>query len=244
MKTKIIAIVLCCVAFQSMGQTTADFEQRLYSSYIEDKIIDWKEIIIDMTAKYQEDNETDLLYSICFAQYGYIGYCISEDLGKEAKGALKDAIKNTKKLDELYQGRHDVLALQGALIGYQIMLSKFRSLFLGPKAFKLINTASESSDKYFNCSLEIGNMRYFTPKFLGGSKEEAISYYENAVELLELNAEKEEKNWMYINVNLLLANAYYDTGSKDLACQQYEKILEYEPGADWIRDEFDIKCLQ
>ena len=45
-----------------------------------------------------------------------------------------------------------------------------------------------------------------------------------------------------MNVNLFLANAYYDTGSKDLACKQYEKILEYEPRAKWIREELQKKC--
>ncbi|MDA3823668.1 MAG: hypothetical protein PF450_13800 [Bacteroidales bacterium] len=242
MKTKIRAIVLCFFTLHVSGQGKADFDQRLYASYIDEKIIDWKDIIVDMTAKYQENNEPELLYSICFAQYGYIGYCIGNDLEEEAKEALKEANTNAKKLENIYDGRHDILALQGAFLGFEIMLSKFRSLYLGPKAYKLINAASESSDTYFNCSLEIGNMRYFTPKFLGGSKEEAIDYYKNAVKLLESGSKKKDKNWMYINVNLLLAHAYYDTGLEDLACKQYKKILEYEPAVNWIRDEYSEKC--
>ncbi len=240
MKTITVLIFLC--AAYANGQTTAEFEDRLYNTYVEGKVTLWKDIIQEMQAEYKVNKEKDLLYSLCFAQYGYIGYCISKDMEKEAKASLKAAMKNTKELEELYHSRHDVMALQGSLIGLKIMLSKFSALYLGPKAFKLINTASASSHKYYNCSLEIGNMRYFTPKFLGGSKEEAISYYENAVELIEKSIKKGEQNWIYINTVLFLANAYYDTGSKDLACESYVKILQYEHRAIWIRDEMQEKC--
>ncbi|MFC2115578.1 hypothetical protein ACFLTU_03845 [Bacteroidota bacterium] len=242
MKTKTITALLCLISSFAIGQGSADFELRLYNSYVDGNMMDWKEIIRDMSASYHKEKQTELLYSLCFAQYGYIGYCIGEDLEKEAEEFLKDAMKNVKLLDKLFQSRHDVLALQGALLGYKIMLSKFSALYLGPKAFKLINTASVSSDKYFNCSLEYGNMRFFTPKFLGGSKEEAISYYKKAVGIIENGTEKEEHNWIYINTVLILANAYYETDSRDLACQLYKQILNYEPRASAIRNEMNEKC--
>jgi tetratricopeptide (TPR) repeat protein len=242
MKTKTITILLGLISSFAIGQGSADFEQSLYNSYVNGNIMDWKEIIVDMSAGYRKEKQAELLYSLCFAQYGYIGYCISEDLEKEAKECLKDAMNNVKILDELFQGRHDVLALHGAFLGYKIILSKFSALYLGPKALKLINTASVSSDKYFNCSLEFGNMRFFTPKFLGGSKEEAISYYKKAVGIIENSSEKEEHNWIYINTVLILANAYYETDSKDLACQLYKQILNYEPRASMVRKEMNEKC--
>jgi len=242
MKAKKIAILLCLISTYSFGQGLAHFEQHLYNSYVDGNILDWEEIITKMKASYLEERQTELLYSLCFAQYGYIGYCIDRDLEKEAKECLRDARKNANELDILYNGRHDVLALQGALLGYQIMLSKFSAMYLAPKTFKLINTASASSDTYFNCSLEIGNMRYFTPKFLGGSKEEAISYYKNAVEIIENSSLKEEHNWIYINTVLFLANAYYETDSRDLACELYERILNYEPKINWLRDEMLENC--
>jgi tetratricopeptide (TPR) repeat protein len=203
---------------------------------------DWKDVIVEMKTKYQQEKKAEILYSLCFAQYGYLGYCISENLEREAKEMLKDAMKNASKLEGIYHGRHDILALRGALLGYKIVLSKFSALYLGPKASKLINAAAESSDIYFNCSLEMGNMRFYTPKFLGGSKEEAINYYEKAVGIIEKSAKKEEHNWIYINTVLLLAHAYSETGSKELACSLYAGILDYEPRATWIRDELYVKC--
>ena len=244
MKSKVILIIfiIFLAAYHAIGQGTYDFERRLYNSYVNGKITEWKYVILDMTAKYKQEKETELLYSLCFAQYGYIGYCISNGLKKEAEEFLKDVVKNTKELDDLYDGRHDVLALQGAILGYRMVLSKFRAIYLGPKASKLIITASESSNTYFNCSLEMGNMLFYTPKILGGSKKEAIRYYQKAVEIIEQSTQKEDRNWIYINTVLFLANAYYETGSRDLACDLYAGLLDYEPRATWIRDDLYMRC--
>jgi len=235
-------IILLFLATSAMSQDVESFERRLYHSYVSGAMKDWKSIISDMTVSYQKGKNPELLYSLCFAQYGYIGYCISKELDDEAKNSLSVALANTKELELLYHGRHDVLALRGAFYGFKIMLSKFSAMYLAPTAFKLINEASQSSDTYFNCSLEIGNIRYFTPKFLGGSKVEAIGYYKNAVRLIEASPHKEQHHWIYINTILFLANTYFETGFKYFACRLYEQILEYEPGVNWIRDEYLLKC--
>lgn len=241
-KASILTSMLCLFISQGMAQENIEFEHRLYDLYVDGKIADWESIITEMDASYQESGNRDLLYSMSFAQYGYIGYCISKDMESEAKAMIKEVFRNTNKLEEIYKGRHDILALQGALYGYKIMLSKFSAMYLAPKCFKLINTASESSGIYFNCSLEMGNLLFYTPGFLGGSKEEAINYYVNAVEILDTKVQRKEKDWLYINTLLILAKAYYETDSLHLSCELYERIISYESKADWIREEFYVQC--
>ena len=85
-------------------------------------------------------------------------------------------------------------------------------------------------------------MKFYTPKFLGGSKEEAISHYEKAVEILETSHLKADHTWIYMNTVIMLANAYKDTDQLDRACRFYEQLLEYEPDADWIRKDLYSKC--
>ncbi len=242
MKSIHIFILLFIYTLVTFGQEPEVFEKRLYDLYVDDNILEWKDVMDEMEAAYRKNGNSDLLYALCFARYGYIGHCISKDKGKAAEECLADAMKNTDELALLYANRHDVLALQGALMGFQIMLSKFSALSLGPKAYRLVNTASASSNIYFNCSMEIGNLRYFTPKIFGGSKKEAIDYYENAVELLEAGLDETGKSWIYINTMLLLAHAYYDTKLNDIACIVYSKILNYEPEAIWIRNEMNERC--
>ena len=139
-------------------------------------------------------------------------------------------------------GRSFFVALQGALIGYRIILSKFSSMFLGPKALRYIKTAYDTGENCFNCQTEMGNMKFYTPKFLGGSKTEALPFYEEAVRIIENSRLKTDRDWIYMNTVLLLANAYKETGQADKACALYADLLAYEPKARWIREDLYSKC--
>lgn len=237
-----LTLILITLVSLSSGQDGNSFNQRLYLTYIQEDMAQWQGIISDMKQQYERTENQDLLYDLCFAYYGYIGYLISEEKEKDAKDELKDAMKYSDELEEKLEGRPDVLALQGAFLGYRIVLSKFSSMFLGPKALKYINTAYESAATCFNCNTEMGNMKFYTPKFLGGSKTEAVQYYEKGVEILEKSQLKTDRNWMYMNTVLLLANAYKETGKQEQACKLYLQLLEYEPEADWIREDLYSKC--
>ena len=203
---------------------------------------EWSEILSEMSAEYEQTQSQALLYDLCFAYYGYIPYLIDAEEEKAARDYLEIAISKTKDLARGLDNRHDVLALQGALLGYQIVLSKFSSMFVGPRAMKYIKTAYESADVCFNCNTEMGNIKFFTPKLLGGSKTEAIPYYEKAVEILESSSLKSDRNWIYLNTVLLLANAYRETGQNGSACRLYKEMLDYEPEADWIREDLYSDC--
>lgn len=242
-KIACILILLALLPF-ARGQGSNSYNKRLYESYVRGEMAPWKGIIQEMSREYERTGDQVLLYDLCFAYYGYIGYLISEEEEKEARRELDLAMTLTDELYEILDGRHDALALQGALLGYRIVLSKFTSMFSGPRAMKYIKTAYESSDIYFNCNVEMGNMLFYTPKFLGGSQTEAIPYYQKAVEILETSRLKTDRSWIYMNTVLLLANAYKETGRQDLACQLYKQVLEYEPAADWIRKDLYSKCKQ
>lgn len=240
---KLITLLLLIITIPVIrGQDADDYRQRLYHSYVKDEILLWEDIIGEMSQEYTRTGDINLLYELCFSWYGYIGYLISEEQDKAAKAGVKEAGKKIKELEEVLNSRHDVMALQGALLGYRIVLSKFSSIYLGPRAMKYIQTAYESADTCFNCNVEMGNRFFYTPKFLGGSKPVALPYYEKAVEILESSSLKTERNWIYMNTVLMLANAYKETDQMDRACLLYEQLLEYEPEAEWIRERLYSKC--
>ena len=240
---KLLALFLLILAIpDAQGQSTNDYSQRLYNSYVKDQLHLWEGIIEEMNQEYMVTQDKSLLYDLCFTWYGYIGYLMDKEEDKAAKKGVREAEEKVKELEEVLNSRHDVLALHGAILGYRIVLSKFSAIYLGPRTMKYIKTAFESADTCFNCNVEMGNRFFYVPKAFGGSKTEAVQYYEKAVELLESSALKTERNWIYINTVLMLANAYKETGQNDRACLLYEQILEYEPGADWIRDRLYSKC--
>lgn len=219
-----------------------NYSQRLYGSFVDDRMELWEGILADMNLDYNRQEDPRLLYELCFTYYGYIGYLISIEEDKAARVMLNEAMKRTELLEKIYGERPDVQALQGAMIGYRIYISKFTSMYLGPRALKYITRAYEASDTCFNCNLEMGNMKYYTPKIFGGSREEAVPYYEKAVQLLENSSLKKERHWLYMNTVLLLADAYTSTGRKTSACRLYRELLEYEPRAEWIRKDLYSKC--
>ena len=240
---KILVLFLLILAIPSVrGQGPDDYQQRLYHSYVKDEMHLWKGIIEEMSQEYDLTSDERLLYDLCFTWYGYIGYLISMEEDKAAKAELREAEKRTEELGEILNNRHDVMALQGALLGYRIVLSKFSSIYLGPRALKYIETAYESADTCFNCNVEMGNRLFYTPRILGGSVSESVPHYEKAVELLEASPLKTEHNWIYMNTVLMLANVYKETDQKELACLLYEQLLEYEPEADWVREKLYSKC--
>lgn len=239
-----VLFMLAACIMAAKSQVPPDYRQNLYDSYVRGQMHEWENIIADMESDYKRTANSDLLHELCFAYYGYIGYLLSEEEDKKAKQVLNAAMKKTDLLEETLPERPDVLALQGAMLGYRIVISKFSSLFLGPKALKYINTAYETGKDCFNCNSEMGNMKFYTPKFLGGSKTEAIPYYERAVSILETSRLKADRDWIYMNTLLQLANAYKEDGRKERACDLYRSLLEYEPRADWIRKDLYAKCKQ
>jgi len=244
MKRIVSLLLLLTIMPVAKPQEPENYRKLLYDSYVRGEMREWEQIISDMEKEYGNTEKKELLYELCFAYYGYIGFLLSMEEDKAAKKVLDEAMEKTKVLEESTDERPDVLALRGAMLGYRIVLSKFTSMFLGPKASKYIKTAYESGENCFNCYTEMGNMKFYTPGFLGGSKTEAVPYYEEAVDILESSRLKTDRDWIYMNTVLLLANAYKETGQKQRACELYRSMLEYEPKAVWIRKDLYAKCKE
>ena len=236
------ALFLVSCFTETRAQKSQNYTRQLYETYVNDQMQEWERIIENMEKAYEDTGDQPLLYELCFTYYGYIGYLISLEEDKAAKNMLSSAMKRANELEEAMVDKPEVLALQGALIGYRIILSKFSSMFLGPKALRYIKTAYDTGENCFNCQTEMGNMKFYTPKFLGGSKTEALPFYEEAVRIIENSRLKTDRDWIYMNTVLLLANAYKETGQADKACELYEELLAYEPKAQWIREDLYSKC--
>lgn len=239
MKKSILTILVIGILLPMAAQAgkTPDYQAQLYTAYVKEEMSLWKDIIGQMDREYMQSKNGVLLYDLCFAYYGYIGYLINIKDNDAAKREVNKALERTKTLLLVSNDRDDILALHGALLGYQIVLSKFKSPLLGPLAMREIKQAQNSAHIYFNCNVEMGNMLFFSPRYLGGSKKKALAYYEKAVQILEEGTLKQDRHWIYMNTVLLLANAYMETGRKEKASLIYKQLLEYEPRATWIRSD-------
>lgn len=85
--------------------------------------------------------------------------------------------------------------------------------------------------------IENGNALYYMPKIFGGSKEKAMESYNKAIQLMEKDSEMVKRNWMYLNVLMVLGQSYEKTGNFQFAKITCEKVLRTEPDFTYMREE-------
>jgi tetratricopeptide (TPR) repeat protein len=226
----------------AQGQNTADFRSRVYKSYVEGKMNDWKSVLADMEQVYKQVGSDEILYELLMAQYGYIGFCLKEEKKKEASVLLDKARYNLELLQRKDPGNAEYLALEGAFLGYEMGLHKLKAMVLGPKARNKIDEAVEKDPGHVRTLIEKANQLYFSPKILGGDIGKAIEYYKKAINKIESQPRSLKQNWIYLNTLLVLAQAYEKTGNMTYACAIYEKIMDYDPDIKWVRNNLYSGC--
>ncbi|HKL68021.1 MAG TPA: tetratricopeptide repeat protein, partial [Bacteroidales bacterium] len=77
---------------------------------------------------------------------------------------------------------------------------------------------------------------------VGGDKEKAIEYYNKALRVIESDPERLRNNWIYVNTLIVLAQVYEKMGNNTYACSIYEKIMIYDPGIEWVKNDLYSGC--
>ena len=237
----------------------------IYQAYISGDISMWEDAMLDLEQQYlaysgdktfinngsekgdnssasglsqsghQYKSEEELLKTLLFAQYGYIGYKIGVNKDDEASAILDKAWKYLNKLMENDPGDSELLALKGAFYGFEIGLNKSKAIYLGPKSMKYIERAIKADNKNATAWIEKGNAKYFMPPVFGGSVEEAIVLYEKAINLFEQKDAFSGCNWLYVNTLVRMGRMYADNNQKQEALAIYKKALKREPFFDWVK---------
>jgi tetratricopeptide (TPR) repeat protein len=209
--------------------------QKIYEAYVSNKMNQWKQTIDEMQKKSHPSN-TYLLELINF-QYGYIGYCIGEKKEKEAKTYIELAKQNLKILEQQGYSLSMVQAYYAAIYGFQIGLNVVKAPFLGPKSSQNAKEALKRDPENWFAHVQMGNIEFYMPSYFGGSKSKAIEYYQKAKALLEKEQPLLEKNWNYLSLLVILAQAYEEVQDYDNAEKYYKKIVSIEPNFLWVKNE-------
>jgi len=246
-KTKYLVILLSVFLLSGSAagaQDIPDFRSRIYTSYAKGDMSDWKNVIAEMEKLHGETGSSQLLYELLMAQYGYIGFCINENKKREATRLLGKAQNNLEILLSGKPGNAVLMALEGALMGYEMGLNKLKAVVIGPKAKEKIDAAVEKDPEAIRTLLEKGNQLNFSPRLVGGDTEKAIEYYNKAIKKIESRPADLENNWIYVNSLVVLAAAYEKTDNYDPACRIYEKIMDYDPGIKWVKNDLYPACRE
>ncbi|NLJ08275.1 MAG: tetratricopeptide repeat protein [Sphingobacteriales bacterium] len=217
-------ILLLGFSDESKSQT---YTEKLYNAYVYSKMDEWQKTIREMEKSYMEKKSDRLLFEMTHAYYGYIGFFISEGNPSKAINYIEKGESYLDYLIKKYPGWSEIHALRGAYYGFRMSIAPYKAIYLGPRSVELINKAIELDKESPFGYIEKANVEYHMPPVFGGSKQEAIRYYQKALNLLEKNGKI--RTWIYLNTYINLATVYENMGDYRTAVEIYRKILSIEP---------------
>lgn len=223
-------IILLLITTGSGAQTSYKYD--IYNAYINNNMTEWGRIIDKMESSSHKTS--DLILELVNYQYGYIGWCLGIKNQNGAKKYLSLAETNLKKLEISNYKLSMVNSYKSAFYGFRISLNTYKAPFYGPKSLQYAKTAIQLDAGNPYGYIQLGNIEFFMPAIFGGSKERAIEYYRIAQKLMEDKGEI-VNDWNYLNLLVVIAQAYRDIDNISMAREYYEKILEIEPDFLWVK---------
>jgi len=240
-RSKYSLIIILLLLF-SLQINAVSYREAIYSAYINNKMDLWKSVIERMDAIKNKSDE--LLLELVNYQYGYIGYCIGFDKKEEAKKYLSIALKNIEILEKKNYSLSVVNSYKAAFYGFRIGLNPISAPVNGFKSIDCAKTALKTDPEFYFAYIQYGNMKFYMPSALGGSKKVALEYYLKAKGIVEKDSEFISGNWNYMSLLVVIGQTY--TYLKDFASAQkvYGNILNLEPGFLYVKDDLYPKLLK
>ncbi len=234
--TVLIAILLALPA--ASGSATEDCSScTIYKGYISGNMEMWKKGMLELEGQYKRDPKACTLYTLAEARYGYIGYLLGrneKDVARPVIDAFETEIEQLAKFPEY---RAETEAFRVALLGFRMGLNPARAVILGPKALKQLETAMEVGKNSAAVWIEKANSEAHMPAFAGGSREEAVSSFREALRLFEAGGSVAPCNWRYLNTMVLLGRLLDKMGDYQGSREAYMMALKRAPDFQWVRDE-------
>jgi len=239
-KACLIAVLIFLASFSSFA--IPNYKLEIYNAYVNGDMNKWAQIVKTMESsgniKTIEQNLELIEY-----YYGLTAYLIGTKKEKQAKVIINKADIILNKLIKSNPKNATINAFKGSFTAFKISLDKYKVVVLGTESMKYLNQAYKLNPNDIQANIDKGNALFHAPGFAGGDKNEALKLFNNAISLMEKN-NKDDNNWLYLNVLVQTAQAYSDIDKKDKAVQILEKALKKEPAFTWIKDEIYPEILK
>jgi tetratricopeptide (TPR) repeat protein len=226
-----VAMALFFIQNKAFSNPTDKF----YQFYISGNMVGWQNHLNELKLACHQSNSGDQLETIVFAQYGLIGYYLGRKEKELAQKELEQAQLYLDLLVKTHPEKQKYKALQGAFIGFELGISPWKAMILGPESQEIIIHALKKAPNEAQTNFEYANMRFWAPAIVGGNKTEALIFYKKTIELLE--TQKQTHHWFYLWALTAYANALNKTEQANAANQVYQKILKIEPNYEWVAKE-------
>jgi tetratricopeptide (TPR) repeat protein len=178
-------------------------------------------------------------YYLAYTDYNLAIYFMQK---KEKEQFQKFSNSSEMILKELInETRSDVetVSLLGALYGIQVAMNPSLGSSLGSQNIALTSEALGIAPENPRVLLQKGISKFNSPEFVGGSKEEALKYFIQSVEVFENHSEtKTDIEWGYLDALAWLGIAHSSLGDYESAITVYKKALDVEP--DFARIKYEL----
>ena len=227
--------ILTMIFLFSVLMANASYKTEIYNAYISNQMDIWKSIIDKM--EKAKKAETAYIHQLVNYQYGYIAWCIGNDKDDEAKNYLDLAEKNLEWLEDKQFSMSTINAYKSAFYGFKIGITPVKAPFLGPKSVNCSKLAMEQDKSNPMGYIQYGNSQFYMPPVFGGSKEEALKYFNTALNLMEMDKNEIVNDWNYLSLLALIGQSYEKTEQLEKAKIFYEKALEAESQFLYVKNE-------
>lgn len=216
-------------------------DQIMYNAYLTGDLAVWSDAI-NKEIKEKNSYTRKELEQLINYQFGYIGYCISEQKYDEATRHITNM---ERKLQLLETCKHDVAlvkAYRASLCIFKMPMNKWKFISLGINGIQLADEAYRLNPSNPLIVTIKGNMDFYKPAVAGGSKKNALFHFEKAIELYKKD-QMTEHNWNYMATLLNMAQAYEKTGNMQKALLICKEILEIAPNFKWVKETYYPQLL-
>lgn len=204
----------------------------LYNAYLTQDFQVWKNAIDEAQNSKMTTRQLEELVNY---ECGYIGACLGEKKTTEAVRVMNSMERHLTVLENHNYQPAITNMYRSALCAFKITENKWQLIPLGTQSIKYAELAFEEDPKNPMIVGMKGNVDFFRPAIIGGSKKNALYNYEKATELFE-NQKQTTFNWNYLANLLSMAQAYEKTGNIQKAQMICEKMLTIAPNFKYVKE--------
>ncbi|HAN79288.1 MAG TPA: hypothetical protein DCQ31_16730 [Bacteroidales bacterium] len=224
------------------GGMLANNKLKIYNAYISNNMNSWQMVIDQMELQTQKNNEFRL--ELINYEYGYVAYNIGIKNTKIAKAYFEKAMVH---IDYLFKQKYKlstIYAYKAAFIGFEIGFNPFKAPFYGPNCIYYANKSYDMDPNSALINNLYGNIDYYMPPFMGGSKHKAIEWYHKAIAIMEKQPEHSQHSWNYLGTLITLIQSYMAIDDYKTAKALSLKTLAIEPNYHWLKSEIYPQVLK
>jgi tetratricopeptide (TPR) repeat protein len=225
--------LLVLLTITSAVFSESPYKKSIYSAFITHDMAKWENVIHTIESSNATTTVDQKLELINY-YYGYIGWLIGQKQFAKAEKFIPKGEKLIQQVLKVSPNNATAYSFKGSYLGFKIGIDKCKAIFLGSDSKRSINKALELDPQNLQAIIDKGNLLYYSPRFFGGDKKEALNYFLRGARIMEKNKDVNQ-NWVYLNLLTIIASAYEMTDKLEDAKLVYEKIIKEEPDIKWVK---------